>query len=165
MELCKTGLQKPFGNKKGVRGMKKLATLTLAAALVLAATGCAKPVMKQWQAAGGSRADATVEVGFIYNPQTERPEASDEQAYQEAVRRCKAWGYADAEPFGLVKDNCQNMAFRPFVGYVCEKRMVTRQFQCLGQGNVTHRTEMNSDAYDIVNRTNEAFFKAGKSGK
>lgn len=117
--------------------MKKLVTLTLAAAFLLSA-GCAmKPVMKQWQAAGGSRADATVEVGFEYYPQRERPEASDQQAYQEAVRRCRAWGYADAEPFGLVKDNCVNMVFQPFVGLVCEKKMVTRQFQCLGQGNAT----------------------------
>lgn len=115
--------------------MKKLATLTLAAAFLLGA-GCAKPVMKQWQASGGSRADATVEVGFMYNPQTEKPEASDQQALQEAVRRCQAWGYTDAEPFGLVKDNCVNMVFQPFVGLVCEKKMVTRQFQCLGQKRV-----------------------------
>lgn len=114
--------------------MKKLATLTLAAAFLMA-TGCAKPVMKQWQAAGGSRADATVTVGFTYNPERERPEASDQQAYQEALKRCQAWGYANAEPFGLVNDRCEQMDFVPFAGMVCSKRMVTRQFQCLGRGD------------------------------
>lgn len=145
--------------------MKKLATLTLAAALVLAMTGCAKPVMKQWQAAGGSRADATVEVGFIYYPEREKPEASDQQAYQEAVKRCQAWGYADAEPFGLVNDKCEQMNFVPFAGMVCSKRMVTRQFQCLGQGNVTPRAGMSDDIYNTARNASEAFFKAGKSGK
>lgn len=116
--------------------MKRLFTLLLAAAL-LSGVGCAvKPsTPKNWQAAGGSRADATVTVGFTYNPQNERPEASDQQAYQEAVKRCQAWGYADAEPFGLVNDRCDQIDFVPFAGMVCSKRMVTRQFQCLGQGN------------------------------
>lgn len=116
--------------------MKKLATLTLAAALVLAVTGCAKPVMKQWQAAGGSRADATVEVGYTYYPQTERPETSDQQALQEAVRRCKAWGYFDAEPFGMVSRRCSDMYYTIF-GPQCRQMLVTAQFQCLGQGNTT----------------------------
>lgn len=115
--------------------MKKLATLTLAAALAFSVAGCARPVMKQWQAAGGSRADATVTVGFTYSPERERPEASDQQAYQEAVKRCQAWGYANAEPFGLVNDRCEQMDFVPFAGMVCLKRMVTRQFQCLGRGD------------------------------
>lgn len=113
--------------------MKKLVTLALAAALL---AGCAaKPTMKTWQASGGSRADATVEVGFMYYPQRERPEASDQQALDEAIKRCRAWGYANAEPFGLVNDKCEQMDFVPFAGMVCSKRMVTRRFQCLGRGD------------------------------
>lgn len=115
--------------------MNKLATLTLAAAFLLAA-GCAKPVMKQWQAAGGSRADATVTVGYSYNPNTEVPTVNEAQAQNEAIQRCRAWGYHNAEPFGLVSKHCSNMAYG-FGGPVCLEMMVTQQFQCLGQGNAT----------------------------
>lgn len=115
--------------------MKKLATLTLAAAMTLFATGCAKPVMKQWAAAGGSKADATVEIGFEYNPQSEKPQTNEQQAYQEAVRRCQAWGYADAEPFGMVKSVCQRFDPMPFGGVACGSMLVTRQYQCLGNNN------------------------------
>lgn len=114
--------------------MRKLATLTLAAALALVATGCAKPVTKMWQAAGGSRADATVEVGFEYNPQREQPQVNDQQALAEAVRRCQSWGYADAEPFGMTKNICQRFDPMPFGGVVCGSMLVTRQYQCLGRG-------------------------------
>lgn len=115
---------------------KKLMTLVLAAAFAIG-TGCApKSVVKNWEAAGGSRADATVEVGFTYYPQSEKPEMSEAQAQAEALRRCQAWGYTDAEPFGLVKEQCQRQDFVPFVGLVCGQMLVTRQYQCLGQGNV-----------------------------
>lgn len=114
--------------------MKKLVTLTLAAALMLA-SGCAKPVDKMWQASGGSRADATVEVAFIYNPELEIPRAKDEQALREAVKRCQAWGYADAEPFGMVIQKCQDFRPVPFGGMVCVSMMTSRKFQCLGRGD------------------------------
>lgn len=115
--------------------MRKLATLTLAVAFLLA-TGCApKSVMKQWEASGGSRADATVEVAYTYDPRTERPQASDQQALQEAISRCKAWGYSSAELFGLTKDIGINMTYSAWSAPAYEYRMVTRQYQCLGQGN------------------------------
>lgn len=114
--------------------MKKLVTLALAAAF-LCGTGCAKQVNKMWEASGGSRADATVEVGFVYDPTREIPQHNEQQAYQQAVKRCQAWGYTDAEPFGLVKSTCQNTVLQPFAGPVCVSMLVTRQYQCLGQGN------------------------------
>ncbi|MDE7241462.1 YecR family lipoprotein [Desulfovibrio sp.] len=85
--------------------MKRLAMAFLAAALLCSA-GCAKKVAKMWEAAGGRRADATVEVGYTYNPQNELPEANEQQALVEAGKRCQAWGYQEAEPFGLIKSNC-----------------------------------------------------------
>lgn len=114
--------------------MYKLATLFLAAALVLA-SGCAKPVHVTWQAAGGSRADATIEVAYTYNPELEIPQQSEAQAQAEALKRCQAWGYADAEPFGLEKSQCVHMTYNPFAGPICTKYMVSRQFQCLGRGD------------------------------
>ena len=77
--------------------MKRL-TMALLAAALLGSAGCAKKVTKMWEAAGGSRADATGEVGYTYNPQNELPEANELQALQEARKRCQAWGYQEAEP-------------------------------------------------------------------
>lgn len=114
--------------------MKRLFTLTLAAAFALAA-GCAKPVDKTWQAAGGSRSDATVEVGFVYNPEYEIPRYNENQALQEALKRCRAWGYSDVEPFGMYKKTCQQTRLAPFGGVICTEMYVSRQYQCLGRGD------------------------------
>lgn len=123
--------------------MKRLAMAFLAAALLCGA-GCAKKVTKMWEAAGGSGADATVEVGYTYNPQNELPEANEEQALQEARKRCQAWGYQEAEPFGLIKSNCQQMVFQPFAGMVCTSVLVTKHFQCLGRGDMATPLEQES---------------------
>lgn len=114
--------------------MKRLLTLLLAAGLACAA-GCAKPVMKTWQASGGSRADATVEVGYVYNPEQEIPQHADGQALAEAEKRCRAWGYSSAEPFGLTQSRCSQFRPLPFGGSACWQMLVTRQYQCLGRGD------------------------------
>lgn len=114
--------------------MRKLLTLAVASAMICGA-GCAKPVAKMWEASGGSRADATVEVGFVFNPELEIPQMSDAQALAEAVKRCQAWGYADAEPFGMIKRQCQQFRPAPFGGTICTNMYVTRQYQCLGRGD------------------------------
>lgn len=119
-------------------------TLALLAAALLCSAGCAKKVTKMWEAAGGSRADATVEVGYTYNPQNELPEANELQALQEARKRCQAWGYQEAEPFGLIKSNCQQMVFQPFAGMACTSMLVTKQFQCLGRGDMATPLEQES---------------------
>lgn len=113
--------------------MKRIAILFLAA-ICICNIGCAKKVFKNWEAAGGSRADATVEVGYIYNPETEIPQHNEQQGYTEAIKRCQAWGYAEAEPFGLVKSSCQQFS-QGFGGPVCISMFVSRQYQCLGRGD------------------------------
>lgn len=115
--------------------MRKVGTLILAAAFLVCASGCAQKVVKTWEAAGGSRADATVEVGFVFNPEVEIPSHSEQQALQEARKRCQSWGYGDAEPFGLVKSTCQQSRYAPFAGLICTSMLVTRQYQCLGRGD------------------------------
>lgn len=115
--------------------MHKLIVLAMAAAMAMGSMGCMKAVPKMWQASGGSKADATVEVGFTYYPQHEKPEPNEAQARNEAIKRCQAWGYADAEPFGMYKEQCQKWDFIPFAGMQCSIMLVTRQFQCLGQNN------------------------------
>lgn len=119
--------------------MRKLLTLTLAAAF-LCATGCAKPVTKMWEAAGGSRSDATVTVGYTYNPNSEIPQTNNTQAHQEAVERCRAWGYSEAEAFGLVSRRCVNMVYG-FGGPQCLEMLVTQEYQCLGRGDAATSLE------------------------
>lgn len=119
--------------------MRKLLTLTLAAAF-LCATGCAKPVTKMWEAAGGSRSDATVTVGYTYNPNTEIPQVNAEQAHREAIERCRAWGYQEAEAFGMVTRRCINMVYA-FGGPQCAEMMVSQQYQCIGRGDMATPNE------------------------
>lgn len=114
--------------------MQKLAALPLIF-VVIFCVGCAKKVLKTWESSGGSRADATVDVAYIYNPQAEIPQTSEAQARDVAVEKCRFWGYTEAEPFGLSKKRCQQMHFQPFVGPVCLEMMVTQTFQCLGRGD------------------------------
>lgn len=121
------------GKNKGVRGMKKLVTLILAGAF-LVNLGCTKKIIVDWQAAGGSRADATVEVGYSYNPVDQVPQANEAQAHEQALKRCRAWGYSEAEAFGLVTRRCVNTIYTMF-GPMCNEMLVTKQFQCLGRGD------------------------------
>lgn len=97
--------------------------------------GCAKKVDKYWAATGGSRADAVVEVGFVYNPQNEIPVPNAAQAQSEATSKCVNWGYTEAEPFGMVEQRCQQSFFNPYLGPQCVSMLVVRKFQCLGRGD------------------------------
>lgn len=117
--------------------MKKLQVLVLACGLALSTTGCANKVVKNWEASSGSRADATVEVGYIYNPEGEVPLTSDKQAHEVALQKCRFWGYQDAEPFGMVSKKCQRPFYHPFTGPMCFEMLVTRTYQCLGRGDAS----------------------------
>lgn len=113
--------------------MRKLAGVVVVLG-VLVCAGCAKPVPKYWASAGGSRSDATVMVGYAYNPTTEIPQTNPEQAHEEALKRCRAWGYLEADPFGMVTKRCADMVYG-FGGPQCVEMMVTQQYQCLGRGD------------------------------
>ncbi len=70
----------------------------LVAALI---SGCATvpPLQQQWTLAGGSKADAIVEVGYeAILKEKQKIEASDSQALEEATKACKRWGYNTATP-------------------------------------------------------------------
>ena len=103
--------------------MKKIA---LAACAVMLVAGCASA--KMWQATGGSRSDGVVRLSYQYGL-LEQPELADD-GLQLAVERCKVWGYNGAEAFGGVTEQCNN-----FGGGNCNSWLVTKEFQCTGQGN------------------------------
>ena len=53
--------------------MKKTKWLPIIVSLVCLAGCAAKPVEKDWIAVGGSRSDATIRLGYTYNPKIEVP--------------------------------------------------------------------------------------------
>lgn len=115
--------------------MRRLATLILAAGLLATAAGCApKQVPVKWTPTGGSRADATVEIGCIYDPRFEYAMTTqDLQAM--AAERCRAWGYTDAQAFGDPLERCVARYAAPFGQVVCTEMHAKQSFQCIGQGN------------------------------
>ncbi len=110
------------------KGLTKFVLL----ALFLALVGCAKAVHKDWAAIGGSRADATIKMGYSWDPRSEKPETSRQQAVDLASTKCKTWGYDGAEEFGASVSTCLSHTMQPFVGVVCEQMLATAEFQCIG---------------------------------
>lgn len=80
--------------------LKKALILTT---LVLA--GCASSVPPGWGAVGGSRADGTVVVGYDRS-ELEKENTDREAATAVARRRCRAWGYSDADAFDQTTRTC-----------------------------------------------------------
>ena len=101
--------------------MKHLLLLSLVAVL----TGCA--TQKEWVASGGSRADGTVRLSYEY-ALFEQPQVNDAQGLAVAKTRCVAWGYQEAEAFGMALRTCNNMTSSG-----CNSWIVTRIYQCIGK--------------------------------
>ena len=116
--------------------MKKAVLFSVLALVLFSLAGCARKVNKEWVPTGGSRADATIELSFEYNPQLEIPVLNDQQGLDLAIARCKSWGYHSAEAFGGHKGTCNLMMAAGF-GVSCHREIVTKQYQCLGRGSET----------------------------
>ena len=99
----------------------------LAVAIVIILSGCA--VQKELVPTGGSRSDGTVELSYEFG-MFEVPKVDLNQGSAAAAKRCQAWGYSDAEPFGGQKNLCQQ---RNGFGD-CLHTLVTVQYQCIGAG-------------------------------
>lgn len=115
-------------------GKAKIVLLVCVALVGVGLAGCAKKVNKDWVPTGGSRADATIELSYEFNPELEIPQLNEQQGLELAVARCRSWGYHSAEPFGGVKSVCNKSRYQPFGGTICYSEFVTKQYQCLGQG-------------------------------
>lgn len=100
--------------------MKKLALAVIVAAL----GGCAKNITMS--ATGGSKADGIVEMSYEIGG-LDKPIVDEAQALKDAQRRCEAWGYKRAEPFGGYRRQCNMMG--GLSG--CAQWFVTKQYQCL----------------------------------
>ena len=90
------------------------------------------PIKKHWGAMGGSRADATIKVGYEYRShERARTIVDDAEAERIATERCKAWGYIAVSPFDTVETCLERSAAGQCFNY-----RVTREYQCLGEGNI-----------------------------
>lgn len=94
---------------------------------MLALAGCS--TTKDWSATGGSRADGVVRLSFMHG-QYEKPVLNEDQAVAIATKRCATWGYTGAEAFGGTISQCNQVS-----GFGCAQFIVTKEYQCLGQGN------------------------------
>lgn len=86
-------------------------------------TACAAPT--GMSATGGSKADGVVEMSYEYS-EFQKPIIDPQQGMNTAVKRCKAWGYKQAEPFDGGIQTC--IIPGGFGG--CARMRTTISYQC-----------------------------------
>lgn len=89
---------------------------------------CSCAVQKDMLATGGSKADGTVDVSYEYGL-FEQPIVNPQQGLESAVKRCKGWGYKNAESFDAARNQC--LAFNGYGD--CVQTRVTMTYQCLAK--------------------------------
>ncbi|OFR06091.1 hypothetical protein HMPREF2907_04305 [Neisseria sp. HMSC055H02] len=77
----------------------------------------------------GSKADGIVKMAYDY-ALLESPMINREASQEQAVKRCNAWGYSDAEAFGTSSKQCIENN-----GFGCERFRVITEYQCTGSYN------------------------------
>jgi len=90
---------------------------------------CTTNVPKELVATGGSKADGVVELSYQYN-ELETPIVDKAKGQETAEKRCKAWGYKRADPFGGEKIICN---ISPGAWTSCGNYIGTIQYQCLDE--------------------------------
>lgn len=108
---------------------------TLFVVVVAAVCGCTAPAHMKWIGVGGSKADGNVILGIDVQPKMWVSETivtwDADQANAEAARRCKGWGYADAEIFREslpVQVICHPQGMSP-----CWSKTYRVAYQCIGE--------------------------------
>lgn len=96
---------------------------SLAAALLL--QGCVTPPPANLSASGGSRAAGVVEFSYEYGIVDPAPSSSI--GLDEALTRCKAWGYKGVLPFNKRTSRCNH--FNSFLRQ-CDSGLTTLTYQC-----------------------------------
>ena len=90
---------------------------------LLVISGCT--VQKQWIAAGGSKSDGTVVLGYERGDWA-KAVVNEQQGIDVANARCAAWGYSGSEAFGMQRKKCT----APDGLGGCQTWLVTKQYQC-----------------------------------
>lgn len=77
-------------------------------------------------AIGGSKSDGVITMAYSVRA-FEKPVVDWEQVRRDALARCKAWGYGQAEAFGGARTNCEAVN-----GYGnCVRQTVMHDYQCI----------------------------------
>ena len=97
-------------------------TLILCILLIALSSGCA--VQKSYGSSGGSKADGIVKMSYSYGG-GDVPSVDPTEALGKAIKRCKVWGYTNAESFEYESKVCQASN-----QYGCVAWMVTKEYQC-----------------------------------
>ena len=97
--------------------------LVLCILLIALSSGCA--VQKSYGSSGGSKADGIVKMSYSYGG-WDIPTIDPSEGLVKAVKRCKVWGYANAEPFEYESRVCQSTG-----QYGCNFWVVTKEYQCI----------------------------------
>lgn len=105
--------------------MNKLMFVAVGICLI---TGCT--TVKDWSATGGSRSDGVVRLSYEHG-EFEKAVLNESQAIAIATKRCATWGYTGAEAFGGVSRQCSQHGGMGG----CATYIVTKEYQCTGQGN------------------------------
>lgn len=113
-----------------MNNVRKLSFAFVTLCGVVTILGSATNTPKTLVASGGSRADGTVELFYEYSSM-ENPVINWESARNEAINKCRVWGYSSAEPFGAKKTRCIQGN-----QYGCGHFEVTVPYQCTGQKNL-----------------------------
>jgi len=90
---------------------------------------------KNFAVTGGSRSDATLKLSYEYGL-FETGVANEEQGRISAKKRCKSWGYDQAEPFDQGLRSCIG---RGSSG--CVRWRVEWEYQCVNIGSSTKNSE------------------------
>lgn len=91
---------------------------------ILVLTGCAKNVILT--PTGGSKSDGIIEMSYSLGS-FENPIIDEQESLNQAINRCKKWGYNDAEPFGGALRYCS----LPSGLGGCQQQTITYKYQCL----------------------------------
>jgi hypothetical protein len=86
-------------------------------------SGCT--VNKYLQVTGGSKADGTITMQYEYGG-FEKPVVQWDQAKRDAIQRCQAWGYSNAQFFDSGTSTC--LAYN---NYGCVRWRITYTCQCV----------------------------------
>ena len=90
---------------------------------IVSLSSCA--VNKTLYPTGGSKADGVIEMTYSYGG-FEQPIVDWDVTEKTAAKRCKSWGYKNAEAFGGTLQQCNS-----YYNGSCNSYLVTAKYQCL----------------------------------
>jgi len=93
--------------------------------ITLFLVGC-KTIQVVPTALDGSKVDGVIELGYEVTSGLDTYEVDWIKGGEEAIKRCQAWGYKSADPFGGIKNECTR-----YHDGDCLARTYFKKYQCI----------------------------------